>query len=214
MDQLATRVSMAAAATIAIAALAGPHPAHARPASAGKAASSVKLCGMLGSSQLAAVHITAPCVKGRTTRKTTRTSLGPVTRESFVANWGKLNRNGTGHFLVVGATRFSGSAAALFAGRARLKANIRAYGIKVGAGSLAAARMGTSSCLNPPTEDCTHTSVLALVRNFVFEVIVYDEPVGGVAEAESSGDRAVDVEQEEVDGVPTVSIAKTVGAKL
>jgi hypothetical protein len=213
MDQVATRVSMAAAATIVIAALAGPHPAHARPTRTGEAPS-VNLCGLLGSSQLAAVHITAPCVKGRTTRKTTRTPLGSVTSESFVANWGKLMPGGTGHFLVVGATRYSGSAAALIAGRAKLKTRILAYGIKVGAGSLAALRMGTSSCVNPPTEDCTRVTVLALVRNVIFEVAVFDEPVGGVAETESSGDEAVDVQQQEMDTVPTVSIAKTVGAKL
>jgi len=137
-----------------------------------------------------------PSDRGR--RRTGRRTWSAATKDRprfnrFVANWGKLMPGGTGHFMVVAATRYSGSARAVLAGRAKLKARIVAYGVKVGVGSSAALRMSTSSCVNPPTEDCTHVTVLALVRNLLFEVAVFDEPVGGVAEPESSGDEAVDV---------------------
>jgi hypothetical protein len=219
MHQLATRVSVAAATTIAAAALTAPGPALGRPsATASKRAFSGNLCGVPIAADLAAVNITAPCVRGKTTRKTTRTRLGFVTTEAFVSHWGSLARTGLGHFVTVVVGRFTGSAAALAYGRAKQRALILARGVlvtpAVGGGPLATEIADTSSCFNPPKEDCTHASVLAQLKNYVVEVILYDYPPTGVGVADPGEDEPQDRAQEETDKAPIVSIFKAVAAKL
>jgi hypothetical protein len=219
MHQLAMRVSMAAATTIAAAALSAPGPALGRPSAAtSKRAFSGNLCGVSIAADLAAVNITAPCVRGRTTRKATRTRLGSVTTETFVSHWGSLPGSGVGHLLTVGAARVTGSPAALAYGRTKQRALVLEHGVlvtpAVGGGPLATEFGDTSSCFNPPKEDCTHASVLALVKNYVVEVILFDYPPTGVGVADPGEDEPQDRAQEETDKAPIVSIFKAVAAKL
>jgi hypothetical protein len=215
MHQLARRASAAAAATIVVAALTAPGAALGRPVAAtSKRAFSGNICGL--SIAVAAAHITAPCVRGGTTAKTTRTPLGYVTSQTFVSHWGSLPHrgpSGPSHFLTVGVARFTGSAAALAYGRAKQRSEILNYGVPVhvGFGSL---YTDTFSCVNPPKEDCTHASVLALVKNYVLEVILYDFPPTGVGVADPGEDEAQDDAQEETDKAPILSIAQTVAAQL
>jgi hypothetical protein len=215
MYWLATRVSMAATATVAAVALTAPGYALGRPAATtSKKAFSGNICGLPLASAVAAANVTAPCVKGKTTRKTTKTPLGSVTQESFVAHWGTLPRSGPGHFVTVVVGRFMGSASALAYGRTKIRAEVLSHGAPVSANPLASEFGDTVSCVNPPKEDCTHASVLALIKNYVVEVILYDAPPTGVGEADPGEDEPQDRAQEETDKAPIVSIFKVVASKL
>jgi hypothetical protein len=215
MHQLARRVSVTAGATVAAVALAGPCPALGRPAAtSSKKAFSGNICSLPLASEVAAANVTGPCVKGKTTRKTSKTPFGSVTQEAFVAHWGSLPLTGPGHFVTVVVGRYTGSASALAYGRSKIRLKVLSHGAPVSISPLASELGDTVSCFNPPKEDCTHASVLGLVKNYVVEVILYDAPPTGVGVTDPGEDEPQDRAQEETDKAPIVSIFKVVAAKL
>jgi hypothetical protein len=68
-------------------------------------------------------------------------------------------------------------------------------------------RQSAEGRLNP-------ASVLALVKNYVVEVMLYDAPPTGVGEADPGEDEPQDRAQEETDKAPIVSIFEVVASKL
>jgi len=211
----ALAVSALAVAVIAASAVA----AHAldRPAAASRAAFSGNLCGLLKVPELAAAHISAPCVKGRTTRTSANTPLGSVTTQTFGAHWGSLPHggpSGPSHYLTMIAARYTGSAPALAFGLKRIRNGILRHGKLVSVGNPGTLDSETFSCVNPPKEDCTHLSVFGLVKDYVLEVTLYDFPPTGVGVVDPGEDEPQDNAQQELDEAPIVSIAKTVAAKL
>jgi hypothetical protein len=215
MHQLATKVSMAATVTVFAAALAGPGPAFGRPAArTSKKAFSGNLCSLLTGSEVAAANITASCVREKTSRTTTKTLLGSVTRESFKSHWGTVMLNTPDHYLLVVATRYTGSPAALAKGRKEIKVKILGHGAPASGNPLASVFIDTGSCVNPPTNDCTHANLMGLVKDYLVQVFLYDYPPTGPGELVPGEDEPQDMAQEETDKAPTVSIFKAVAAKL
>jgi hypothetical protein len=138
-----------------------------------------------------------------------------VTTETFSASWGKPSRSGTpSHEVTVTVARVKASAAAIAYGLKKLRLEILGNGAPVSVGSVASIDGKTSSCVNPPTEDCTVSLLEAIVKkNYEINVVLSDAPTGGEAEG-SSGDEPEDIKQEEADRPPMIAIAHTVESRL
>ena len=195
MQRIATAVTM----LLAVAVLAAPGSALGFPKS---------LCGVPSGGELAAAHISGPCRRLKTAHHVTHTPVGELRNVALGAAWGHVPTSGVGHELTISLTRFSGSSSALAEGRKRLRAKILAEGRPVGVGSVAEWHGETSSCPNPPTDDCTVSTVSAIVHNSVVAVSLIDFPTGG-SESQANDD-AEDLAQEEADMGPVVAIASSI----
>jgi hypothetical protein len=169
------------------------------------------VCKLPTGSEIGAAHVTGGCARKRSTH-TFPTPLGSLTEEAFFGYWGAHSGEPL-HSLTVSVTRVRGSAAALAAGRSKLRLQIIGEGAPVGIGSVSSWHGSTSSCVNPPTDDCTEVQVSAIVKNFVVTVLLSDYPTGGIPEP-AGGDEPEDLMQEEADRAPAVAIAQTVARRL
>jgi len=168
------------------------------------------VCALPTGSQLTAAHVGGACTRKRSTRSE-HTPLGALTQEAFIGQWGQRTGEPI-HSLTVSVTRIRGGSAVLAAARSKLRLQIISEGAPVAVGSVASWHGSTSSCVNPPTDDCTGVQVTAIVKHFVITVLLFDYPTGG--NAEQSGDDGEDLAQEEADKVPAVAIARTVASRL
>lgn len=168
------------------------------------------VCGLPTGSELGAAHVGGGCTLKRQ-RRTVATPLGAFTQEAFIGRFGARTGEPI-HSMTVSVTRFRGGAAVLAAGRSRLRLQVISEGAPVAVGSVASWHGATSSCVNPPTDDCTRVQVTALVKSFVVTVLLFDYPAGGSAEL--TGDEPEDLAQEEADRTPAVAIAQTVAKAL
>lgn len=169
------------------------------------------LCSIVTAAELTAAHISAPCNGDKRRTRTIATPLGSVTTETFSATWG--HPAAIPHELSVAVGRVRGSAAAIAYGRTRLRREIIGKGVPVGLGSVSSLESSTSSCVNPPTEDCTNADLDAIVGNYSLDVILFDAPVGGQREV-GSDDEPEDIAQEEAERGPMLAIARTVSRSL
>jgi hypothetical protein len=206
--------SSLAATALAATALAASGAAPARPLAAvsGRAFAG-HLCRIVTAAELAAAHVTASCNGDKRFSRSTKTPLGSVTTETFSASWGKPSRSGPSHEVTVTVTRVKASAAAIAYGLKKLRLEILGNGALVSVGSVASIDGKTSSCVNPPTEDCTDSLLEAIVKKYSLNVFLSNAPTGGEAEG-SSGDDPEDIKQEEADRPPMIAIAHTVESRL
>ena len=134
--------------------------------------------------------------------------------ETFTASWAQGHTEPS-HEVSVSVVRMSGSPAAIAYGRRKLRLEILGRGAPAGVGSLASIEAKTSSCVNPPTEDCTFSSLSAIVKNYVLDVYLADAPTGGQPEpSNGTGDEPEDIQQEQADRPPITAIALKVASKL
>jgi len=211
-----SRLACAAALALGATGLSAAVTAAAGPTSRAAGASAFKghLCRIVTAGELAAAHVSAPCSGDKRSTRTTRTPLGPVKMETFTASWSQGNTEPS-HEVSVSVVRVSGSPAAIAYGRRKLRLEILGRGAPVGVGSVASIEAKTSSCVNPPTDDCTFSSLSAIVKSYVVDVYLADAPTGGQAEpSNGTGDDPEDIKQEEADRPPIVAIARKVAAKL
>jgi hypothetical protein len=202
-ETLMHRIATAVSILLAAAALAAPGSALGFPKS---------LCSVPSAGELTAANISGACKKLKTTHHVTHTPLGDLRSKALGAAWGDVPTSGVGHHLAISVTKFSGSAAALAEGRKRLRAKVLAEGSPVGVGSTSEWHGETASCPNPPTDDCTVSTVSAIVHNSLVAVSLIDFPTGG-SESQANDD-AEDLAQEEADKGPVVAIANTIAKKL
>ncbi len=190
-------------------AVAGPAASTARAA-----AFKGHLCSIVTAEELTAAHVTARCNGDKRVTRTTSTPLGTVKMETFTASWGK-GQVEPSHEVSVSVARVSGNPAALAYGRNKLRLEILGRGAPVGVGSVASIEAKTSSCVNPPTDDCTVSALSAIVKNYVLDVYLSDAPTGGQPEpSNGTGDEPEDIAQEEADRPLITAIARKVAAKL
>jgi hypothetical protein len=196
---------------VAIAATAGS--AAAPVALSSKKAFSGNLCRLPTLGELGSAHISSGCVN-KIAKHTSKGPLGTVTTEQFAASWGRPPFGGLGHWLLIIARRVTGSGPALATARAKLRLQIIGHGAPVGVGSVASELGETSSCKNPPKEDCTSATLLALVKNYFLQVSLADYPPTGEGVEDPPDDEPQDLAQEESDKGPITAIAATVASKL
>jgi hypothetical protein len=101
---------------------------------------------------------------------------------------GQPSKSGPSHEVTVTVTRVKASAAAIAYGLKKLRLEILGNGALVNVGSVASIDGKTSSCVNPPTEDCTDSLLEAIVKKYSLNVFLSNAPTGGEAEG-SSGHR-------------------------
>ena len=213
MRRFALGSSVAATALAAtVLAAYGTAPACPR-ATASRRAFAGHLCSIVTAAELAAAHVTVSCNGDKRFSRTRKTLLGTVTTETFSATWGKPSRIELSHELTVAVGRVRGSAAAIAYGRKELRLEILGHWGPVSVGSVASIYSDTSSCVNPPTEDCTDSTLEAIVKNYTLSMILHDAPTGGEAEG-SSDDEPQDIKQEEAERPPMIAIAHTVESRL
>jgi hypothetical protein len=215
MPQLAKQKCLAAA-VVAAAVLTAPGVALGRTAAAiSKKPFSGNVCAISISSALGELHIVTGCTRGKTVRKGSNTPLGPVITETSVAHWGTTPKSGPSHYVAVSVGRYTGSSAALASGRHKIEGTIRRQGRQVlSEFPLYSVLFNTSSCVNPPKEDCTHGDLTGLVKNYVVGVTILDAPPTGVGVADPGEDTPQDIAQQELDVRPIVSIFHAIAKKL
>jgi hypothetical protein len=208
----AVLVSVVASLVVAIPATAGS-AAAAPLALSSKKAFSGNLCRLPTLAELGSAHISSGCAN-KIARHTSKGPLGTVTTEQFAASWGRPPFGGLGHWLLIIARRVTGSGPALAAARAKLRLKIIGHGAPVAVGSVASELGETSSCANPPKDDCTSATLLALVKNYFLQVSLADYPPTGEGVEDPPEDEPQDLAQEESDKGPITAIAATVASKL
>src|SRR5450631_3818187 len=82
------------------------------------------LCSLVSAAQLSAVHVSAPCVKGRTSKKVTSTPLGPVKATHYYASWGTPGGLGGTHWLTLSALKAQASGPALALARGSYRGTV------------------------------------------------------------------------------------------
>jgi hypothetical protein len=204
---------------IAASCTAGALAAAALPAAAGaKKPFSGNICAIPVSGLLSAAHITEPCIRGKTHKIAPKPSPlgGTVGQVISTAHWGLPHGvNGPSHYLLVSATKVIGSGNALAVAKKILRDKVIEHGAPVAVGSPGSLLTDTASCVNPPTEDCTSGSVVAIVGSYYMLVQLEDAPptISG-AEPSPGEDTPQDDEQEATVKAPVTAIAKAIAAKL
>lgn len=187
-------------------------------AAAAKRPFSGNICAIPNAGQLSAAHITGPCKKWKTVKHAPKRSPlgGTVGTTFYQAQWGTPHGvSGPSHSLLVQITRIDGSGTALAVTRKLLRDKILEHGVLVAVGKPGSLFTETSSCVNPPTGDCTWGQVLALVGSYYLLVSLHDAPPTNPGAEPSPGeDEGQDNEQEATIMAPVTSIAKAIAAKL
>jgi len=177
------------------------------------------ICGIPFGGELAAAHISDPCVKGKTRNHPAKRSPvgGSVGSTIYSAHWGQAHSSASpSHYLLIEITKYYGSGNALSLGRKLLFGEVLQNGYPIAVGNRASLATDTYSCaMNPPTGDCTKGEVLAIVGNYFVLVGLDDAPptIAGAEEGPAE-DEAQDNEQEETIKGPLTAIAKSIAAKL
>jgi len=174
------------------------------------------LCSLVSAAQLSAVHVSAPCVKGRTSKKVTSTPLGPVKATHYYASWGTPGGLGGTHWLTLSALKAQASGPALALARGSYRGTVLENGQVFSTNPLASDFLDTISCENPPTEDCTLGKILELVGNYSVQISLHDTApfVNPDNPAMPAVDEANDGMQEDTIAAHFVGIGRSVGAKL
>ena len=221
MRPLLMKACIAALGSVAIAAgAAAPASASARPAKAPKKPSSLNVCAIPSTAQLAEAEIDEPCQEAKTARAPVRKSPlgGSAGSVEYGARWG----GETGaplHSMTILVIHALGSGKALEFFKKKLRLMVLENGLPVSVSKGTASFSGeTSSCTNPPTGDCTHGTFLAIAGSWVVEAFLDDYPptIPGSNEDEASqaNDEPEDIAQEEAIKPALASIGASVVAKV
>jgi hypothetical protein len=175
------------------------------------------VCGIPSARELTAAHISAPCHKVKTAKVPVKKSPlgGSIGSITWSARWGSAVHAPT-HYLGVGISKELGSGTAHNVVMKHFRGSVLQHGalINVGKG-LASIYTDTASCSNPPTDDCTRGTVLAVVGNYVVNVSLDDyPPTNPGAEPSPGDDEGEDNAQEDAIKPALRQIAKSVVAKL
>lgn len=202
---------------LAVAAVAAVLVVPSTTASTGKTVFSGNLCAAVPAGALAALKISAPCVKQKPLARVQSTPLGSVRTVTYVAGWGSSgsisNPKAT---LSIEAIYVHGSAAAVAYAQKAWRAEVLGNGSPVSLQPLATEYADTAACHNPPIDDCTKAKVLALVGQYGVTIGYYapalfihpDNP------QQPAVDEANDQAQEDAVKKPFVALARSVMAAL
>jgi hypothetical protein len=196
-------------------------PAPKKPAH--KVVPAVHLCAWIGASGAAGtLDLEGSCKETHGHPKSVHTPLGSYTSTFYTARW--LSEAPTlqlvpHHSLSVGVAHIAGPSAVVDFFRKHERAKVLENGVLVanGKGVLATWAGDTSSCKNPPTDDCTINEFESMKGNWGVVLSTLGAPPtepGAEPKNESEGDDAEDLAQEEQLKGATVGVGLAITARL
>jgi hypothetical protein len=142
------------------------------PASGGKAGLSGNLCTTVPKGALVALKVTAPCINQKPLVSVQATPLGSVRTVAYRARWGTgggtVSQPRT--YFAAQAIYVQGASAAVAYAQKHFRAEVLAHGIPISSHPLATEDAETAACHNPPIDDCTKATILALVGQYGLSV--------------------------------------------
>jgi hypothetical protein len=198
-----------------------PASAAARSARTHKKPFSLNVCAIPSSGELAAAEISAPCHESKTLRTPVRKSRvgGTAGSVQYGAHWSaSATALAPSHSLSIIVIHELGSGRGVEIFRKEFRLKVIGHGLEVSVRKGRASEVGeTSSCVNPPTGDCTFATFLAISGDWVFEAFLrsYPPTIPGTNELETpSEDDPQDLLQEEAIRPALSSIGASVVAKV